>query len=47
MDKLVRKKFINVQDHGEQESLFIITERTDSINIFLVPIDLVDKFKSL
>ena len=44
MDKLVNEKFIDVQDHGEQESLFIMKEITHFINISLVSLDLVDKF---
>ena len=44
MDKLVNAIFIDVQDQGEQESLFTIKELTDFLDIFLVSIDLVDKF---
>ena len=44
MDKLVNAIFIDVQDQGEQESLFTIKELTDFLDIFLLLIDLVDKF---
>ena len=43
MDKLVNEILIDVQDHVEQESLFIINKLTNFLNIFLVSIDLVDK----
>lgn len=44
MDKLVNEIFIDVQDHGEQDSLFITKELTDFLNISLASVDLVDKF---
>lgn len=44
MDKLLNEIFIDVQDHGEQDSLFITKELTDFLNISLASVDLVDKF---
>ena len=44
MDKLVNEKLIDVQEHVEQELLFIIKEFTGFLNISLISVELVDKF---
>ena len=44
MDKLVNEKFIDVQDHGKQELIFIAKELTAFLNISLLSVNLADKF---